>query len=160
MVGLHFHVVGKHFDDPPPPNPVGKTYLTPPDIWQKCLWPPPHTHTHTPQPSPQNTTVVFLAALNHNEGSKKIARYHTPKLYSDILSITKWFSISAVEWGDKLTKTTMMQIPPQINGYFCAPSHETWLYFKGVWVLWPQEPKDVWCWRSWNHHKHCRKEQT
>ena len=27
---LHFHVVGKHFDDPP--NPVGKTYSTPPDI--------------------------------------------------------------------------------------------------------------------------------
>ena len=56
---LHFHVVGKTFDDPPP-NPFGKKFSTPPDIWQKCLWPPSLC------PAPKHHCFI-LAALN--EGS-------------------------------------------------------------------------------------------
>ena len=52
---LHFHVVGKHFDDPPP-NPVGKTYSTPPPpIYDKNICDPP------PQPAqPPKHHCFFL----------------------------------------------------------------------------------------------------
>ena len=48
---LHFHVVGKTFDYTP--SPFGKKFSTPPDIWQKCLWPPPPAQ-------PPNTIVSLL----------------------------------------------------------------------------------------------------
>ena len=99
-----------------------QTFWRPPySRWKNILDPPPQIYDKNvrdpPPAQPPKHHCFFLAALNHNEGSN-IARCHIPKLYSDIQSIAKLFSISTVEWGDKLTKTAMMQISPQSNGYF------------------------------------------
>ena len=58
---LHFHVVGKTFDDPPPPIPLEKNSRPPPQIYDKNVCDPP-----PPQPAPKHH-CVFLTALN--EGS-------------------------------------------------------------------------------------------
>ena len=63
---LHFRVMGKKLmTPPPPPIPLEKKFSTPPpDIWQKCLWPPPAQPQASPAPKHH---CFFHAALN--EGS-------------------------------------------------------------------------------------------
>ena len=74
-----------------PPQSLWKKILDPPRYMTKMFVTPP------PQPSPQ--TPLFLSCC-FKWGVINIASYHIPKLYSDILSVAKLYSISAVEWAD------------------------------------------------------------
>ena len=89
--GYIFMWWAKHLTTPPPPVPLEKN-SRPPQIYDKNVCDPP-----PPQPSPQ--TPLFLSCC-FKWGVINIASYLISKLYSDILSVAKLYSISAVEWAD------------------------------------------------------------
>ena len=81
-----------------------KHLTTPPIPLEKNSRPPPHPRYMTkmfvtPPPPTSPQTPLFLSCC-FKWGVIYIARYHIPKLYSDILSVAKLYSISAVEWAD------------------------------------------------------------
>ena len=91
----------KHLTTPPPPKSLWKKILDPHQIYDENVRdaPPPA------QPSPQ--TPLFLSCC-FKWGVINIARYHIPKLYSDILSVAKLYSISAVEWWQLNTRESLV----------------------------------------------------